>query len=442
MGIEEEPWSAPRARGPVDARVIVPGSKSQTNRALVLGALATGPSRLVAPLHARDTLLMKAALESLGARFTDVIDHGEGTSDWSVEPHPLRGPARIDCGLAGTVMRFVPILAALAKGDVRFDGDPRARVRPMTTTIESLRSLGVRVSDDGRGALPFTVHGEGSVRGGVVALDATASSQFVSALLLAGSSFDDGLTIRHRGGAIPSMPHLDMTVAMLRASGVDVVVDGNVLGSREWAVAPGPVHGREWQIEPDLSNSAPFLAAAMVTGGRTEIPHWPQVTDQAGDRLRELLTAMGGTVERDGEDLTVTGPAALLGLDADLHDVGELTPVIAALCALAQSTSQLRGIAHLRGHETDRLAAIAREITALGGDVRETEDGLVINPRVLHGGLVHTYDDHRIATAAAVLGLAVPDVRVENVGTTSKTLPNFVVLWESMLGMVPEGAVS
>lgn len=385
---------------------------------------------------------MRQALENLGTRINDVEGVDAATPDWLISPETFRGPTHVDCGLAGTVMRFVPLLAALANGDVRFDGDPHARVRPMSTTIESLRALGVRVSDDGRGTLPFTVHGLGSVTGGTIELDATASSQFISALLLAGSSFGTGIVIRHRGAAIPSMPHLDMTVSMLRDAGVDVSVDREDLTKCEWVVAPGQILAHEWDIEPDLSNAAPFLAAAMATGGRTTIRRWPFMTDQAGDALRELLTEMGGTLTRGDEGLTLLGPSQITGVDVDLHDVGELTPVIAVLCALAQTPSQLRGIAHLRGHETDRLAALARELNALGGDVRETEDGLVINPQPLHSGVFNTYEDHRIATAAAVLGLAIPGLSIENIETTNKTLPNFVSMWESMLGLVPEVAVS
>ena len=435
MESDGQAWPAPSPGGPVDARVLIPGSKSQTNRALVLSALATTGSRLVQPLVARDTLLMREALERLGTTTDEVANPDSTTPDWVVEPHELRGPAGVDCGLAGTVMRFVPVLAALTKGDVQFDGDPASRVRPMRTTIESLRALGVDVTDDGRGTLPFTVHGRGAVRGGVVELDAASSSQFVSALLLAGPSFVDGLTIRHRGQPIPSMPHVDMTVTMLRHAGVHVAVDVADPTASTWTVAPGPIQGRTWIIEPDLSNAAPFLAAALATGGRTTIPHWPHQTDQAGDRLRGLLSEMGASVGREGDDMVVSGAEEIRGIDTDLHDVGELTPVIAALCALARSPSHLRGIAHLRGHETDRLTALASEINALGGEVREDVDGLVITPCPLHGGLVRTYDDHRIATAAAVLGLAVPGVLVQNVATTHKTMPSFVSLWEASFGV-------
>ncbi|MFC5999590.1 3-phosphoshikimate 1-carboxyvinyltransferase [Quadrisphaera sp. GCM10027208] len=421
-------WPAPTPDRPVDATVTLPGSKSLTNRYLVIAALAAQPSRLRAPLRSRDTLLMAGALRALGAGIEDVPGASPFGEDWLVTPAPLHGGS-VDCGLAGTVMRFLPPVAALATGDVRFDGDPRARERPMSAVLEALRALGVRVSDDGRGALPFTVHGTGAVTGGEVAIDATDSSQFVSGLLLAAARFERGLTVRHTGAPIPSRPHVSMTVEALRDVGV--VVDD--LEPDTWRVEPGEIGGLDVQVEPDLSNATPFLAAAAVTGGRVTVPGWPQWTTQAGDAIRDLLDSMGAevTLERDG--LTVRGTGELYGVDADLHDAGELTPTVAALAALADTPSRLSGVAHLRGHETDRLAALAREITGLGGDVTETADGLVIRPAPLHAGVFHTYGDHRLATAGAVIGLRVPGVQVEDVGTTAKTLPDFPGMWSRML---------
>lgn len=411
------------------AVVRVPGSKSLTNRALLLAAIADGPSTVTGALRARDTVLMGKALTSLGAG----IDGLTGDTDIRVTPGPLVGPAHVDCGLAGTVMRFVPPVAALADGDIRFDGDPRARVRPMGGVIEALEALGVEIDDDARRTLPFTVKGTGGVRGGEVALDASASSQFVSALLLSAARFDEGVLVRHRGGPVPSMPHIDMSVELLREHGVTVEVDAVDPHNATWQVAPGPLRALDRAVEPDLSNAAPFLAAAVVTGGSVTIPGWPTRTTQAGDALRDLLGRMGAEVALDARGLTVRGTGSLDGLDADLGDVGELTPVLAAVCAVAGSPSRLRGIAHLRGHETDRLAALAREITRLGGSVEETDDGLRITPKPLHGGVFETYDDHRMATAGAVLGLVVPGVEVVDVATTGKTLPDFVGMWASML---------
>lgn len=428
--MDDEPgWPAPTATSPVDATVVLPGSKSLTNRYLVISAIASQPSRLRSPLRSRDTLLMADALRSLGARIDDLPVPGRGDGDWVVTPSDLVGGSSVDCGLAGTVMRFLPPLAALARGDVAFDGDPRARERPMGPVIASLRALGVAVEDGGRGGLPFTVHGTGSVAGGEVRIDATASSQFVSGLLLAAARYEQGLLVRHVGGPIPSQPHVAMTVESLRDVGV--VVDDDQPDA--WRVHPGEVSGLDVAVEPDLSNAAPFVAAAAVTGGRVTVPGWPQWTTQAGDALRDVLDAMGAEVSLERDGLTVRGTGELFGVDVDLHDAGELTPVVAALAALADSPSRLRGVAHLRGHETDRLAALAHEINALGGDVTETVDGLVIRPSPLHGGEFSTYDDHRLATAGALIGLRVPGVRVSDVETTAKTLPGFTGLWEQML---------
>ncbi|MGH3367165.1 MAG: 3-phosphoshikimate 1-carboxyvinyltransferase [Nocardioidaceae bacterium] len=427
-------WPAPQAAGPVHATVALPGSKSITNRALVLAAVADGPSVVRGPLHARDTSLMVQALRGLGTAVTPIGD------DWHLDPAPLRGPARVDCGLAGTVMRFVPPLAALADGPVVFDGDPRAHERPMGQLVGALRRLGATMDDGGREGLPFTVHGRGRLPGGTVTLDASASSQFVSGLLLAGARFDEGVDVRHHvtdggaaGGAdassgVPSQPHIEMTVRMLRDRGVTVETAPN-----RWVARPGPIKPVDVTVEPDLSNAAPFLAAALVTAGTVTVPRWPETTDQAGDELRALLSQLGAQVRRDGNALVVSGPGALHGVDVDLHDVGELTPVLAALCALADSPSRLRGIAHLRGHETDRLAAIAREVNGLGGDVSLTDDGLEIRPRPLRRGTFHAYADHRMAHAGAVLGLAVRGIEIDDIGSTSKTHPSFAADWESML---------
>jgi 3-phosphoshikimate 1-carboxyvinyltransferase len=411
-------WSAPAAAGPVDALVSLPGSKSMTNRALILAALSDGESLVRRPLRSRDTLLMAGALRALGASVDDT-----GT-DWRVVPGELRGPATVDVGLAGTVMRFVPPVAALATGEIHFDGDPYARKRPMGAILAALRVLGADVDGD---ALPFTVRGTGAVPGGSVTIDASGSSQMVSGLLLAAPRYGKGAEVRHEGPPVPSGAHLTMTVRMLRDAGATVETEPDV-----WRVQPGLLRAGEIDIEPDLSNAAPFLAAALVSGGRVTVRDWPAETTQPGDELRHLLAAMGASVSYEDGRLTVRG-GAIHGIDVDLGDVNELTCVIAALAALADGPSRLRGIAHMRGHETDRLAALTAEINGLGGDVREHPDGLEIRPRPLHGGVFHTYDDHRMVMAGAVLGLGVPGVEVENLATVGKTLPEFGELWAEML---------
>jgi 3-phosphoshikimate 1-carboxyvinyltransferase len=415
-------WGAPTAHQPVRATVTLPGSKSLTNRALVLASLSDGPSVVRHALRSRDTELMAAALTSLGAR---VDTSGE---DWKVQPGLLRGPADVDCGLAGTVMRFVPPVAALAEGPVTFDGDPHARTRPIGEVLQALRGLGVDVADEGRARLPFTVRGTGRVRGGQVTIDASASSQFISGLLLAGARYDDGVDVLHEGKPVPSLPHIDMTVDQLRRHRVQV----DDTEPNRWRVLPSVIGAVDVTVEPDLSNAAPFLAAALVSGGEVTVPDWPRHTTQAGDALREILALMGAEVDLTDTGLTVRGTGEVHGIDVDLHDVGELTPAVAALCALAGTPSRLRGVAHIRGHETDRLEALARELGGLGADATETDDGLTLRPATLHGGVFHTYADHRMAHAGVIVGLAVEGVAVEDVGTTSKTFPGFADAWSRL----------
>jgi 3-phosphoshikimate 1-carboxyvinyltransferase len=418
-------WQAPSTPNPVHATVTVPGSKSQTNRALVLAALATpqGSSTLSGALRSRDTDLMIGALQALGVAVEGA--DSELTISGAITPQP---GARADCGLAGTVLRFVPPVAALSSQTVTFDGDEQARTRPIAVLLDALRGLGVQIDGD---RLPFSVLGTGSVAGGTVEIDASASSQFVSGLLLSGAAFTDGLTIVHTGKSVPSAPHVAMTVSMLRDAGVDV----DDTQTNRWRVAPGPIGPRHWIIEPDLSNAVPFLAAAVVSGGCVRITGWPQVSVQPADAILSILEKLGSAVRHSSSYIEVQGSSAYQGFDVDLHDVGELAPAVAALAALAAtgSVSQLRGIAHLRGHETDRLAALSTEINGLGGQCVETPDGLVITARPLHGGVWQSYADHRMATAGAIVGLRVPGVEVEDIGTTAKTLPEFPRLWAGML---------
>jgi 3-phosphoshikimate 1-carboxyvinyltransferase len=418
-------WPAPSTANPVHATVTVPGSKSQTNRALVLAALATshGVSTISGALRSRDTDLMIGALRDLGVTVDG--DDAELTVGGGIAPLP---DVRIDCGLAGTVLRFVPPVAALSTQTVVFDGDEQARVRPIAPLLDALRGLGVDIDGDG---LPFSVRGGGSVGGGTVEIDASASSQFVSGLLLSGAAFADGLTIVHTGESVPSAPHVAMTVSMLRDAGVEV----DDTQANRWRVSPGPIAARHWSIEPDLSNAVPFLAAAVVSGGTVRVTGWPPVSTQPADAILAILEKLGSVVRHASSYLEVKGARIYGGFDVDLHDVGELTPAVAALAALASpdSVSTLSGIAHLRGHETDRLAALSAEINGLGGQCDQTPDGLVITARPLHGGVWRSYADHRMATAGAIVGLRVPGVEVEDIGTTAKTLPDFPQMWADML---------
>ena len=375
---------------------------------------------------------MIAGLKALGCGIEAVQDDA-----LRVSPAAFMGPASVDVGNAGTVMRFLPPVAALTTGLVHFDGDPRSHERPLGPVIQALENLGVTIEHGNRYSLPLTINGSGKLRGGVIDVDASASSQFISALLLVGPATTEGITVRHVGKTLPSLPHIEMTIAMLREFGAKVDVDPS---SAKWSVHSGisnpdtRLHGRDLVIEPDLSNAAPFMSVAMICGGSVTINDWPTATTQPGDQLREIFAQMGATITRDGTALTITAsPGQIHGIDVDLHDVGELTPSIAAVAALADSPSSLRGIAHLRLHETDRLAALAREINALGGSVREEESALHITPAPLHAGVFHTYDDHRLATAGAMLGLVVDGIEVENIATTQKTLPDFPGAWAELL---------
>lgn len=414
-------WAAPLAKSAISAQISIPGSKSLTNRELVLSALASGPSEILNPLDSRDSNLMIQALKQLGSEIEST------PNSLRITPKPISGSAQIDCGLAGTVMRFVPPVAALGKGEISFDGDVAARSRPMKTTVDSLRVLGVEVSGSG---LPFTIHGTGEVVGGELSIDASESSQFVSGLLLVAARFKNGLTLNHTGKTLPSMPHIDMTIDTLAKRGLKV----SKLSETSWQIEPGEISGRTVEIEPDLSNAGPFMAAALVAGGTVTIENWPTSTTQVGNDFIELLTRMGGQVSRNGTGMSVTGTGEINGIEIDLSSAGELTPVIAALAALAKSKSVISGVAHLRGHETNRLKALVDEINSIGGKATETQDGLIVEPANLRGGLWKTYGDHRMATAGAIIGLRVPGIEIEDITVTSKTMPGFELLWSKMLG--------
>lgn len=472
----EDLWVAPVATAPIDAVLDLPGSKSLTNRELVLSAIADSSTLLLKPLESRDSSLMVAALKKLGlhiygsaAGFSGVSKAVENSTDSeqkSLEIRPSRAfevakdasfgvdaevsgaqnsqginsfegdfgqkVTEIEVGLAGTVMRFVPPLVGLFAGNWRFVGDKAAERRPMATTIDSLRALGLEVDDEGRGTLPFTVRSNGRVPGGELTIDASASSQFVSGLLLSAPRFERGLTLRHKGEHLPSLPHIEMTLDCLAKRGVQVSQPEPSV----WRVEPGPVSGGEVLIEPDLSNAGPFLAAAMVAGGTVRINDWPNETTQVGREFVWLLERMGAHVELIDGALALTGGERIHGIDVDLSIGGELAPVIVALAVLADGPSRITGIAHLRGHETDRLAALVAEINRIGGIARELADGIEIQPvpvGSLHGTTWHCYEDHRMATAGAIIGLRVPGIALDDVGSTSKTLPNFVELWQGML---------
>ena len=428
----------------INCVITIPGSKSVTNRALILAAISQTPSTIRRPLSSRDTDLMVKALRSLGCQIDEV--KSKDGFDYVVTPKKLMGPAQIDVGNAGTIMRFLPPIAAFANGLIHFDGDARSHERPLAPVIKALEQLGVSIEHGDKYRLPMTINSSGKVKGGVVEIDASTSSQFVSALLLMAPATELGITIKNIGKTLPSQPHIDMTISMLRLFGATVEVnqDSSAPSKTSWRVLPGKLTGQDLIVEPDLSNAAPFMAAAMVCGGTVVIRDWPKESTQPGDQLRQIFTRMGAKVEFTQAGLSIssasTSPNSITGIDIDLHNVGELTPSIAAVAALASTPSTLRNIGHLRLHETDRLSALATEINKLGGEVIETDTDLVIKPKALNVDssqapyLFNSYEDHRMATAGAIIGLAVPGVIVENIETTKKTLPNFPELWSQMLG--------
>lgn len=421
-------FAAPVANGPLEATLTIPGSKSLTNRELVLAALADGPSTIHAPLPSEDSTRMTEALTALGVGIEQVRGDSEFGDDLRVTPGPLAG-ATVDCGQAGTVMRFVAPLAGLADGEVLVTAHENALHRPMGAMIQALRDLGVDVDDEGRWALPFRVLGRGQIRGGELEIDASTSSQFVSGLLLAAPRFDVGLHLRHTGERLPSVPHIEMTIETLARRGVQVERPA----PGEWIVPPTAPRGKDVRVEPDLSNAAPFLAAALLTDGSVTITDWPPHSTQPGAQLSELLAQFGARTHRRGGALTVTGGRGVRGGDFDLSAVGELTPTLVGLSLFADEPTRFRGIGHIRGHETDRIAALAQDVRALGGEAEELEDGIRIVPRPLTGGTWKAFHDHRMATTGALVGLCVPGVVVDDIGATAKTLPQFAQLWERML---------
>ena len=427
-------WPARPATGPVQATVSVPGSKSLTNRKLVLAALADGPSVLSSPLHSDDSARMIGALRALGVEIEEVAGTGRFGPDLHVvPPTSFRGDTVVDCGQAGTVMRFIAPLAGLAHGDVTITAHDSALHRPMGEMIKALREIGADIDDGGTWSLPFTVRGRGHIRGGEVTIDASGSSQFVSGLLLAAPRFDVGLHVIHSGERLPSLPHIDMTIETLDRRGIQVERPA----PNEWLVPAGIPRGRDAAIESDLSNAAPFLAAALLTQGSVTIPAWPANSTQPGALLPEILSLLGAKVSRRGGALTVVGGPRIAGVDLDLTAASELTPTLFALAAFADAPTTLHGIGHIRGHETNRIDALVTNLRALGGDAEELPDGIRINPRPLRGGVWRAFHDHRIATAGALVGLRVPGVEVDDIGTTAKTMPEFPALWHDMLDATP-----
>lgn len=411
---------------------------------------------VINPLHSRDSRLMLEALEELGSTVEHIQNwENSGVDAVRISPTPALSSTQtisalpasdpaptpeysIDCGLAGTVMRFLPAVAALTGARVHFDGDPEAHLRPMGAVLHALRALGVEISGEGapstgeEGYLPFTVHAPEGLTGHEITIDASASSQFVSGLLLAAARMPHGLTLRHAGKSVPSLEHVEMTCKVLAEVGIEV----SSPELHTWKVAPGPIKSFTVRVEPDLSNAGPFLCAAAVTGGEVTMRGWPKTSTQIGRRWTELLPAFGASVELAEEtDSTVTlhVRGGALRSPAIVDGTAELTPTVAALAALSATPTQFTSVGHLRGHETDRIAALVAEIRRLGGTAEETQDGFTVLSPVTHGGLVKSYADHRMATFGAVLGLVIADVEVEDISCTAKTMPDFPQMWAALV---------
>lgn len=438
-----ELWSAPFTDAPIHATVALPGSKSLTNRHLVLAALSETPSRLTGVLVSRDTDLMVQALTALGATFQQVNDDPTMLDVTPIRLAETTGQITVDSGLAGTVMRFIPGVAAGTNATVLVDGDEQSYARPMGPVIDGLIQAGARISANGQDpvtTLPLTVHGEGPVPGGAVGIDSGGSSQFVSALLLVGATFGRGLDLRHTGEHTPSPEHIAMTINVLEAAGVRIEQPE----PNRWMVHPGPITATDTAVEPDLSNAGPYLAAAVVTGGSVTVPYWPQHTTQIGDRWRDILPAFGATVTFEPVagtnygSLTVTGKRDANGHPVitgggDLADLAELTPTTAALALLADGPTRLTNIGHLRGHETDRLKALNTEATKLGATIEEGPDYLAFaGGYELTGTTLESYADHRMATFGAIIGLVIEHTVVHDIATTAKTMPDFPSAWAKL----------
>lgn len=428
----DQPWLTTTAKTPVTGLVSVPGSKSQSNRALVLASLASRQtSTITGILDCRDTQLMIAGLKKMGVAITATsTDQVEvtGPTKWL----PASDPG-IDCGLAGTVMRFLPPISLLADGTSFFYGDDQAAKRPMAGLLAGLSQLGAVVTGQ---ELPFSVTAP-QILGNEIEIDSSASSQFISGLLMVAPLLPGETTIRHVGSDIPSAPHIEMTVKML----ADRQVDIECPSANCWIVPEQMIAGLDENIEPDLTTSAAFLAAAALTGGKVSVPRWPSETTQPGKMIVGILEKMGAKAELSNSTMTVFGTGQLSGQNFDLSKCSELTPVVAGLAAFASGETVIRGVGHIRGHETDRIMALVEMLNQVGVAASELPDGLRItgsaaleveNPN-LKPALVSSYADHRMAHVGALLGLLIPGVRVDDVSCTSKTLPGFDKHWQNLV---------
>jgi 3-phosphoshikimate 1-carboxyvinyltransferase len=403
--------------GGVDADVQIPGSKSLTNRALVLASLADGTSTLGGALVADDTEAMAAAMTQLGA----VVDLRSDRCTVTGFGGRLRpGPIDIDARLSGTTARFVLPVLTLGDGPYLLDGAQPLRDRPMGPSIEALRRLGAQVDDSDRpGHLPVVVRA-GTLQGDGVGVDGVLSSQFTSGLLLAAAAMPDGLAVDLLGPVV-SRPYLEMTLAVLRAFGVDAGSDGE---RRLW-VRPGGLQPTDYRIEPDASAASYFLAAAAICGGRVRVGDLGSASLQGDARFAELLERMGAEVHQGPHVTEVRGTGHLRGIDADLTDLPDMAQTLAAVAVFADGPTRVRGVEVIRGHETDRIAAVVTELGRCGIEADEHDDGFTVHPGTPRPARIETYRDHRMAMSFSLLGLRVPGIEIVDPGCVAKTFPDF-----------------
>jgi 3-phosphoshikimate 1-carboxyvinyltransferase len=415
-------------RGPVDATVTVPGSKSLTNRALVCAALAAGTSVLDGVLVADDTLAMAEALARLGA--TVELDGATRRATVTGTGGRLRpGPVALDMRLSGTTSRFLLPVVALGEGRYTVDGRPPLRARPMGPVLGGIEALGAAVEHLGEpGHLPVVVSAPGGLAGGAVTVAGDTSSQFLSGLLLAAPYAGEGVRVAVAGPLV-SRPFVDLTLAVMAAFGVEV----GVAAGPTFAVPPGRYRAGRHRVEPDASAASYLLAVAAVAGGRVTVEGLAAGSRQGDARFADLLGAMGARVERTGTSTTVTGGGRLRGLGTvDMADMPDMAQTLAAVAVFADAPTRVTGVELIRWHETDRIAAVVTELRRAGIEAEEAHDGFTVHPGTPRPARIRTYDDHRMAMSFALLGLRAPGIEIADPGCVAKTFPGF---WEALDGL-------
>lgn len=403
---------------PPDAWVSVPGSKSLTNRALLVGALADGRSRLTGALFSDDTRAMAECLRRLGfgvheyPQELQMLVEGRGGEIPSKQ-------ATLFVGGAGTAARFLTAMVGLGSGRYTIDGTARMRERPIQDLLDALGMLGVDAAAE-RGTPPVVVNAKG-MRGGCAVVRGKTSSQFLSALLMAAPYAQQDVEVALEGSLVEA-PYVEMTLAVMEAFGVRVEREGL---SRFFIRSGQRYRARDYAIEPDASAAGYFFAAAAVTGGRVRVKGLGASALQGDARFVDVLEEMGCQVVRGEDFLEVSGSGKLRGIEADLTNMSDQTMTLAAIAPFADGPTCIRGVAHIRHHESDRIAATATELRRVGQEVEERDDGLVIMPRPVRQALVQAHDDHRIAMAFAVIGLRAPGITIADPGCVAKTFPDF-----------------